>query len=204
MIFDPNQRQNNRSARISMALFRMTQAIKKMTQLESDAAGFTPIQIQALLFCLHTRSDAATVGNFAHAIGTTHVTAVKVINGLVQKELINKAAKLEDRRVTLLQLTSEGQLAAAKLEQWGQSLEDLLLTIPEETLASLELGLGSVIAAMQQEGHVVVAEPCLGCIHFHPNAREGSEPHYCGLVQKHLSNEASLKECPEHTSSEGV
>ncbi|MCR8842318.1 MarR family transcriptional regulator [Paenibacillus sp. SC116] len=187
-----------------MALFRMSQAIKKMTQLESDTAGFTPVQIQALLFCLHTRNDAATVGNFAHAIGTSHVTAVKVINGLVQKGLIRKAAKPEDRRVTLLQLTSEGQQSAAKLEQWGESLEAVLFTISDDVLANLELGLGSVISAMQQQGHIVVAEPCLGCIHFHPNAREGAEPHYCGLVQKYVSHEASLKECPEHTPAIGV
>lgn len=199
MIFDPVKRKDNRSARISMALFRMSQAIKKITQIESDAAGFTPVQIQALLFCLHTRNDAATMGNFANAIGTTHVTAVKVINGLIQKGLISKTQKPEDRRVTLLNLTMKGKEAASKLEHWGSSIEEALQTISDDTLASFELGLGSIISAMQQQGHLVVSEPCLGCVHFHPNMNDGAAPHYCGLVQKYLSHQASLKECPEHT-----
>ncbi len=85
MMFAPQYRKDNQSARMSMALFRISQAIKKMTQEESDALGLSPIQTQALLFAAHTRNDMATVGNFASTIGTTHVTAVKILNRLVEK-----------------------------------------------------------------------------------------------------------------------
>ncbi|MFO1443619.1 MarR family transcriptional regulator [Bacillus sp. Bva_UNVM-123] len=203
MIFDPQHRKENRSARISMALFRISQAIKKVTQAESDAIGLSPIQIQALLFCLHTRKDVATVGNFSNAIGTTHVTAVKVVNELVKKELIYKTQKPEDRRVTLLQLTSKGREITVKLEHWGGTLEEALDSISDEILADFELGLGSIISIMHNQGHLAVSEPCLGCIHFHPNTGNEETPHYCGLIQKYLTHEASLKECPEHTSSAG-
>ncbi|WP_110930136.1 MarR family winged helix-turn-helix transcriptional regulator [Paenibacillus bouchesdurhonensis] len=201
MIFDPQHRKDNRSARVSMALFRISQAIKKVTQAESDALGLSPVQIQALLFAAYTRSDVATVGNFAGAIGTTHVTAVKIINGLVGKGLVSKAQKPEDRRVTLLNLTAEGRVIVSQLNHWGRSLEEALGSIPDEALADFELGLGAIISAMQQRGQLVVAEPCLGCMHFHPNAGDAAAPHYCGLVQKYLTHEASLQECPEHTPS---
>lgn len=201
MIFDPQHRKDKRSARISMALFRMSQAIKKVTQAESDALGLSPVQIQALQFSVYTRSDMATVGNFAKAIGTTHVTAVKIINGLVQKGLISKTQKSEDRRVTLLCLTSKGEEVVSKITDWGHSLEEALQSVSDDELATFELGLGSIISAMHKRGHLVISEPCLGCIHFRPNTGDAAAPHYCNLIQKHLSHEASLKECPEHTPS---
>ncbi|WP_409178928.1 MarR family winged helix-turn-helix transcriptional regulator [Brevibacillus fortis] len=201
MMFDPQQRKENRSARIMMALFRMSQAIKKVTQAESDEQGLSPVQIQALLFTLYTRSDASSIGNFAKAIGTSHVTAVKIINGLVTKGHITKVAKKEDRRVTLLQLTAKGKEVASSLEKWGHTLEEALHSIPDEILEDFEIGLGSVITAMQRRGYLVVAEPCLGCMHFRPNTGDSNAPHYCAFMEKYLTHEASLKECPEHLSS---
>lgn len=201
MIFDPQYRKDNRAARVSMALFRMSQAIKKITQAESNALGFSPVQIQALLFIHYTRSDVATVGNFAHSIGTTHVTAVKIIEGLVKKGLMTKVQKPEDRRVTLLCLTSKGKETVSMLENWGHSLEETLRPISDEVLAKFELGLGAVISAMEKRGYLVVSEPCLGCIHFRPNTGDADTPHYCKLIEKYLSHESSLQACPEHTSS---
>lgn len=204
MIFDPQYRKDNRSARIGMALFRTSQAIKKMTQAESNALGFSPVQIQALLFSYYTRSDVATVGNLANSIGTTHVTAVKIVNGLVKKGLMTKTRKPEDRRVTLLRLTPKGKETVSKLENWGHSLEETLHSISDEVLANFELGLGAIISTLEKSGHLVVSEPCLGCIHFRPNTGDAAAPHYCKLIQKFLSHEASLKACPEHTSSPEV
>ncbi|WP_240479908.1 MarR family winged helix-turn-helix transcriptional regulator [Paenibacillus fonticola] len=173
-----------------------------MTQAEGDAMGLSPVQIQALLFAAYTRSDVATVGNFAGAIGTTHVTAVKIINGLVRKGLVSKAQKPEDRRVTLLNLTPEGKVIVSQLNHWGHSLEEALGSIPDEALADFEIGLSAIISAMQQRGQLVVAEPCLGCMHFQPNTGEAVTPHFCGLIQQYLTHEASLQECPEHTPIE--
>lgn len=200
MIFDPQHRKNSRSARIGMALVRLSQAIKKVTQAESDTLGLTPVQIQALLFAAHTRSDVATVGNFARTIGTTHVTAVKILNGLVRRELIFKSQKAGDRRVTLLSLTSKGKETVNKLDSWGNLLEDALQPISEELLTHFEIGLGSIISNMQKKGHLVVSEPCLGCIHFLPNAGDKATPHYCKMIKKYLTHESTLQECPEHTS----
>ncbi len=199
MIFDPQHRKDNRSARISMALFRMSQVIKNVTQSESNVLGLTPVQIQALLFAAYTRSDVATVGNFAKTIGTTHVTAVKILNRIVERGLIIKSQKAEDRRVTLLSLTENGWEIVYNLDGWGHILEDALQFLPEEVLTHFEFGLGSIISILQKKGHLVVSEPCLGCIHFRPDTGDTTTPHYCELIQKYLTHEASLKECPEHT-----
>lgn len=199
MMFDPQYRKDNQSARVSMILFRISQAIKKMLQAESDTLGLSPVQTQGLLFAAYTRNDMATVGNFASAIGTTHVTAVKILNRLVEKNLIYKTQKVDDRRVTLVSLTEKGQKVISNLDAWEQSLEDGLQSLPENVLSHLELGLGSVVSTLQKKGHLVVSEPCLGCIYFCPGTGEKTAPHYCQLIQKYLTHKASLKECPEHT-----
>ena len=132
---------------------------------------------QAMLFAAHTRSDVATVGNFANTIGTTHVTAVKILNGFVRSELINKSQKAEDCRVTLLSLTSKGREIVNKLDNWGHLVDDALQPIPEELLAHFEIGIGSIISTLQKEGHLIVSDPCLGCIHFLPNTGDLAASH---------------------------
>ncbi|MFD0695570.1 MarR family winged helix-turn-helix transcriptional regulator [Paenibacillus sp. GCM10027628] len=200
-MFNPQDRKTNHTARVGMALFRMTQAVKKITQKDSDALGLSPVQVQALLYMYHTRSDVATIGNLAAAIGATHVTAVKLINGLIDKGLAVKQSSPDDRRVTLLQLTSEGAAAVEQLDEWGTALEEAVQNIPEELMDSFELGLGAVLEALQKQQVLIVAEPCMGCIHFRPDEGTGELQHYCAMIQKFLSREATLKECPEHTPS---
>ena len=198
-MFNAQDRKNNRAARVSMSLFRISQAIKKITQMDSDKFGLSPVQIQALLFVFHTRDDMASVGNLADAIGTTHVTAVKILNGLVDKGLVTKEKHKSDKRITTILLTDQGKELVGRLNGWGEKLQGALNGMTEETMEQLEIGLGGIVHSFRVEGYLVVAEPCLGCIHFRPNEGSGSEPHYCNMINKFLTNEQSLKECPEHT-----
>lgn len=142
-----------------------------------------------------------TVKSFAASIGASHVTAVKILNGLVQKGLIYKITSLVDRRNTHLRLTIEGSSSIEKLNQWGNRLQDVVQSLEESQYEKLEAGLGALIIILQQQGHLVVAEPCIGCVHFKPNIVQGEFPHYCDLIEKYLTHKASMKECPEHTCS---
>lgn len=199
MLHDAGYRRKHAAARIGMALIRMSQATKKMMQAEGDRAGLSPVQIQALLFAFHTREDVATVGHFARTIGATHVTAVKVVNGLIAKGLVAKKRNPQDLRNTLLRLTQKGRECVLAFEEWGGTLEQSLRRLPEELLDHLEAGLGAVAASLKEQGYLVVSEPCRGCIHFKPDIGEGNEPHYCAMIRKYLSHESTLKECPEHS-----
>lgn len=197
--FQPQKRTNSPQARVGIALFRLSQAIKKMSQMESDPHGLSPVQIQTLLFIHHTRHDVASMGALAQSIGTTHATAVGIVNGLIQKDLVQRKPKPEDRRVSLLSLTDKGKEVAANIESWGEALESAMNSIPDEILPSFELGMGAILASLQKAGYLYVAEPCLGCIHFRPSTGSEEYPHYCEAIQKYLTHEDSLKECPEHT-----
>lgn len=197
--FDPESRKNSQVQRVSMALFRLSQAIKKLNLMESETLQLTPVQIQTLFFIAHTREDMCSVGNLAKSIATTHATAVDVINGLVAKGFVAKSNKPEDRRVTILRLTIDGKQAVQAAAEWGAGFERVIGSISEKDLKLLETGLGALVHSMQTEGYLVVGEPCLGCVHFQAHAQEGEEPHYCNLVKKYLRQEASEKECPDHT-----
>ncbi|RUT35821.1 MarR family transcriptional regulator [Paenibacillus zeisoli] len=200
MFFHAADREKQPSARVSMTLFRVSQSVKKITQMESDAVGLSPVQVHALLFAGQTREDMATVGHFARAIGASHVTAVKIVNGLVVKGLLDKLQHPGDRRSTIIRLTAAGKQQVEALERWGEALERTIASLPAEALSMLELGLGAVITALQREGYLTVAEPCRGCVNFRPNTGSDDKPHYCTALQNYLSHEASLKECPEHQS----
>ncbi|UFJ41446.1 MarR family winged helix-turn-helix transcriptional regulator [Brevibacillus humidisoli] len=200
-LFDPQQRKENPRLRSAMALFRLAQAIKKMSQMESDPVGLSPVQVQTLLFVYHTRRDVASVGNLAKSIGTTHATAVGIVNGLLAKGLVQKQAKQEDRRITLLQLTESGRDVVAKIEDWGKTLQSAMDHLPDEVLDSFEIGLGAIVSSLQKAGHLVVAEPCHGCVHFRPNVAGSDQPHYCQAIKRYLSFAESQKECPEHAPS---
>jgi DNA-binding MarR family transcriptional regulator len=200
MFFDPQHRKDDRASRISMMVYRLTQAVKAMNQEEGDKLGLSPVQIQAILFIRHTRPDMATVGQFAHAIGSSHVTAVKILRGIVDKGLASKVRSESDRRISLLALTPEGLTAASRLEKWGNGLHSVMETLDEATLVQLGHGLEQLAAGLKRRGRFNIAEPCEGCVHFMPHAAEGEHPHYCQLIRKYLTHEATLQECPEHTA----
>jgi DNA-binding MarR family transcriptional regulator len=101
-IYDPEQRRTSPAARVGMAILRMSQATKKLSLAEAEGEGLTPVQAQTLLFVRYTKPFLTSVGRLAAALGTTHVTALGVVNGLTRRGLLKKEPSELDRRVTLL------------------------------------------------------------------------------------------------------
>ncbi|MNI08785.1 hypothetical protein D3C87_985980 [compost metagenome] len=78
--------------------------------------GLSPVQVHSLLFAGQTREDMATFGHFARAIGASHVTTVKIVNGLVVKELLDKLQHPGDRRNTIIRLQRQTSI---KWRHWN-------------------------------------------------------------------------------------
>ncbi|MBE3590512.1 MAG: winged helix-turn-helix transcriptional regulator [Firmicutes bacterium] len=183
-----------------MALLRLSQAVKRIGIADARPAGLTPVQAQTLFFVRRTKSFLTTIGNLAAHLGTSHPTAVEVVNGLVARGLVVKRPDPRDRRVTLLALTPAGEEACARLDHWLDSLEEHLSGLDAEALDALERGLGAVIRSLQRAGLLVVGAPCRGCVHFREDAAAGAaEPHYCALIRRHVSEAEAAKDCPDHT-----
>jgi len=199
-LYDPAYRQASAARRVSMTLLRLGQAARKLAMAEAEPAGLTPVQAQTVLFIRHTKSFLTTVGKLAQHLGTTHVTAVGVVQGLERRGLVRRVQPAWDRRTSLLRLTPAGEAACDRLDQWGHALAAALAALPPQDLEHLERGLGAVVRAFQQAGLLTVAEPCRGCVHFRENVAPGSaEPHRCALVQRFLSESEARRNCPDHT-----
>ncbi len=189
--------------RLTTALLRIGQATRAISLEEARESGLTPVQAQTLLFVRRTKSFATTVGNLARALGSTHASAVGVVDVLVGRGLLAREQSAEDRRRTLLRLTPEGEKVCRRLVRWGHLLEESLSGLSEEERAALERGLGAVVWSLRAAGHLEVAEPCRGCVYFEEDAAPGSaEPHHCRLIERFISEEEALRDCPEHTPAD--
>lgn len=183
-----------------MALLRLSQAIKRLTIAEATEAELTPVQAQTLLFVRYTKPFLASVRRLAQALGTTHVTALGVVDGLARRGLLVKEASADDRRVTLLRLTTRGTAVCQRLAHFGHTLEEALGRLDEEEQGQLERALGRLVWSLWAAGALQVAEPCRGCAYFVENAAASTpEPHYCRLIARHLSEQDARRDCPDHT-----
>jgi DNA-binding MarR family transcriptional regulator len=186
---------------LTLALLRIGQATRSVALDDARAVGLTPVQAQTLLFIQRTKPFATTVQQLAATLGSTHASAVGVVDGLVGRGLVQRETSSVDRRVTLLRLTPEGRASCEQLTSWGQELTVALTQLTPEERATLERGLGAVIASLRAAGHLSVAEPCRGCVFFSENAAPAAaEPHHCALLRRHLSEAEAQLDCPEHTA----
>jgi DNA-binding MarR family transcriptional regulator len=183
-----------------MALLRIGQATRAIGLEEAREVGLTPVQAQSLLFVRRTKSFATSVGNLARFLGATHASTVGVVDALVGRGLLRRTVREGDRRVTLLRTTEDGDTVCQRLERWGHLLQEALAPLSVAQRAELERGLGVVVWSLKAAGHLWVAEPCRGCVHFAENAApNGPEPHHCRLIGGFLGEDESRRDCPDHT-----
>lgn len=186
--------------RLTLALLRIGQATRALALDEAHALGLTPVQAQTLRFVQRTKRFATSIGRLAAHLGTSHASAVGVVDGLAARGYLARQPAAHDRRVTLLRLTPAGAAICQRLERWGHLLSEALAGLSADERAALERGLGAVIWSLRHAGHLEVAEPCRGCAYFIEGAAPGaSEPHYCRLLRAFLSEEEAGKDCPDHT-----
>lgn len=185
---------------LTLALLRIGQATRTIALDEAREIGLTPVQAQTLLFIARTKSFATSIGNLAAHLGATHASTVGVVDALSARGLVTRQSGEYDRRVTLLRLTPAGEATHERLSRWGHALAESFTGLSAEERAMLERGLGGIIWSLRDAGHLTVAEPCRGCVHFGENAApDTAEPHHCALLRRFLSEGETTKDCPEHT-----
>lgn len=203
-LHDPINRRARPTAQLSMMLLRLTGAVKRLTLVDSQSVGLTPVQAQTLLFVRDTKSFATSIGQLAATLGTSHPTAVGVVAGLVTRGLIVKTTAEDDRRVTLLRLTSTGQALCDRLDDWAGRIEASLAGLGAPERAALDYGLGALVDALRDAGVLSVAEACHGCRFFQPNQRRGaSEPHHCALIDRFFDQAEADRDCPDFSPHVG-
>ena len=178
--FNPRHR-NTPQGQITIAFYRITQAIDSLLRQKGKAMHLSPAQIQTLLFLKYARTGVRTIGGLAGRLGVTYATSSGVADALEAKRLIKRIPLPEDLRIITLRLTPQGESKA-------------------ELLGAAQ----AIVRRLQSAGYVRVYEMCWGCQFFrkdaHPNDPRGR--HHCAFMDAPLSEPDSYLECPDFVSAD--
>jgi len=145
--FDPVERNESLPARVTAALYRISQAMNRLLRVRGEAAGLSPAQIQALLFLQYARPGVRTIGGLAERLGATYATTSGVADALERKQLLKRQPLPEDRRTVTLQLTAKGGREAESVEDVLAEIEAAIASLPEAEQEAPASGAGDCPAA---------------------------------------------------------
>ncbi len=198
-VFDPRRRDGTLAGTITIAFYRISQAVQHMLRVRGEAAGLSPAQIHALLFLRAARPEVRTVGGLAGRLVASYATASGVADALERKGLLTRSPLPEDRRTVALALTDAGNRQAQELEDLLDEIEVAVEALPEADQQALARASKAIVRRLQEAGHVKVYEMCWGCQFFrrdaHPHDARG--PHHCAFVDAPLPEEKTYLECPD-------
>ncbi len=201
--FDPRHR-NTPGGRITIALYRIAQAIERLFREQGKTHRLSPAQIHALLFLRYVRPGVRTVGGLADRLGVTYATSSGVADALERKRLIKRVPLPEDQRVITLRLTPKGKGEAEALEGVLDEIEAAVSVMSQAEQAALLRATQAIVLRLQSAGYVRVYEMCWGCQFFrrdaHPDDPRG--PHHCAFVDAPLPEPNTYLECPDFVPPE--
>lgn len=196
--FNPRHR-TTLAGKITIALYRITQAIDHIFRERSKVRSLSPAQIQSLLFLKYARPGVRTIGGLASRLGTTYATSSGVADALERKGWIKRTASPSDQRVVILKLTPKGEGEAGMLEDVLDDLEATVNALPEAEQTALLHATQSIVRQLQSAGYVQVYEMCWNCQFFqryaHPDDPRG--PHHCAFMNAPLPEPDTHLECPD-------
>jgi long-chain acyl-CoA synthetase len=100
------------------------------------------------------RQGALSAGQLAQRFGVSRPTITRMVDGLVKKGLVERHVGLEDRRVALTSLTTQGrEMLETTEDRATRAMADLLASMPPDRLARLETALGD-LADLLEERHL--------------------------------------------------
>lgn len=196
--FNPKHR-DTLSGQITVALYRIAQAIDHLLRERGKAEGLSPAQIQALLFLKYARRGVRTIGGLAQRLAVADATASGVADALERKRLVERITSPEDQRVVTLRLTDAGEDEANMLENVLDEVEAAVNALPEVEQAALLHATQAIVRRLQRAGYIRVYEMCWHCQFFrrdaHPTDPRG--PHHCAFMDAPLPEPDTYLECPD-------
>lgn len=197
--FDPRHRNDAPAGAVTIALYRISQAIGHLLRARGEAAQLSPAQIQALLFLQYARPGVRTIGGLAGRLAATYATASGVADALERKQLIKRKPLPEDQRTITLTLTPKGRRETTSLEDVLDEVEAAVASLPQADQRALLRATQAIVRRLHEAGHVKVYEMCWGCQFFrrdaHPDDPRG--PHHCAFVDAPLPEPDTYLECPD-------
>ncbi|MBA4494300.1 MarR family winged helix-turn-helix transcriptional regulator [Paenactinomyces guangxiensis] len=198
-IFDLSKQQQDLDSKIVVALERIAQAFKTLLWKEAIEYNLSPIQIQILVHIYHHRHLQCTVSQLAGEFIVSRATISEAAKSLLEKKLIVRTPSDTDRRISILELTSDGEKLAGKLSHWASIVQLEVISTASCDKETVMLFLMNLIHSLQQAGLISTIRMCMTCKYFQRDADPGSDaPHYCHLINQPLLQNQLRMDCPEH------
>lgn len=157
-------------------------------------AGLLPVHGQVLWFLRAANRYSNTLQVLAEYLGQTKGTVSQTVQLLERKGLVSRAADANDRRVTRLGLTAEGERVLAQVgadSAWSEALQKL----GQKDLADATRLLTLLLRNWQRERDGTTFGVCHTCAHFRT---EAGDVFRCGLTGESLSDADRERICREH------
>lgn len=198
MSFNPKKR-NRVSEQVTIAFYRIAQAIGYLLRERGKHMLLSPSQINALLFLRYARPGVRNIGGLAERLGTTYATSSGVADSLEKKRLVMRKPLPADQRVITLDLTTKGEAQVEQLEDVLGEIEKAIEALPEKEQTILLHATKAIVRHLQNAGYVKVYEMCWGCQFFRKNAHPDDPrgPHHCTFIDAPLTENNTYYECPD-------
>jgi DNA-binding MarR family transcriptional regulator len=198
-VFDPTSQHGDVDAKIVAALERLGQALRILLRDKAQEYGLSPIGAQFLVYLVHHAVELRRVSQLAREFDLTMATVSDAVASLEDKGLISREPWSADGRVMTLRLTPEGELVAAGLSTWADTIRQHLDLCASEEKEVVMHFLMRLIGTLQKSGVITVARMCVTCRFFQRDAHPGfGSPHHCRLLDVPLSGSDLRIDCPEH------
>jgi DNA-binding MarR family transcriptional regulator len=198
-VFDLSSQHGDVDAKIAAALERLGQVFRVLLRERAQEYGLSPIGAQFLIYLFHHDVELRRVSQLAREFRLTRATVSDAVASLEAKGLVGKEPWPEDGRVMTLRLSARGELVAAELSSWADTVKEHLdLYSPEERVVVMRF-LMRLIGSLQASGVITVARMCVTCRFFQRDAHGGKgSPHHCRLLDVPLGTPDLRLDCPEY------
>lgn len=192
-VFDPEQQCLDLNKKIVAGLERLGQAMRQLLWQQAGQLGFSPIQLQILIFIKNHSADKTNITSLANEFGITKATISDAVKALLQKETIKKIMVPNDSRSYLLRLTAHGKKIIARAENYINPLLEFVTQSSDVEKKVLWQGIVQLIRQLNQSGFITTQRMCYNCTYF----TNKNNMAYCNLLKQQLRTEDIRIDCLE-------
>lgn len=184
----------NQPQKIYDYIERLSELLRSETRQVGISHGLQPVQLEVLHYLSLCNRFSDTPMAVTEYLGQTKGTVSQTLKVLEKKQLLAKQIDANDKRVTHLRLTAEGEKILQQClptPAFHQTCAQLSAAQQNEIEQALNVLLRTILRSNQMKSFGA----CHTCQHNHKTAAGG---YYCNLVQQPLSVEDVALICREH------
>ena len=136
---------------VGLLIKKIHDATGAIANTELKELNLTMSQSQLLCFLFHRRGQKVTIKEIEKHFCIQHTTAIGIVNRLENKGFIQSCGSLEDKRVRIIEITTEGEkIHEAVLSIFFGLEKKYLMSLTQNEIESLKEMLTAIHSNLQQ------------------------------------------------------